>query len=237
MARKKKKIQETTIENYYDLRIDKIDELVDALKDDESDKQDEIVNYDMNTNMGVDDPKNVKFNGRQKQFDPYKTDFLGRVPKWLKAIFIKFWFAGAGCYFIMWGIGIRDEDAVLLMGIVLGLFTDIFVNPLFRFMETKPKEYNDYMMFPFPFRQFWTFFTNILYYIVVLFFVNLCYLGVNELVNLINATQSQYYLGVEPLMFGVFAVIVDMAFIGIKDGIVALVRRLKKKKKEGMANA
>ena len=31
---KKKKIQETTIENYYDLKIDKVDELVAALKDD-----------------------------------------------------------------------------------------------------------------------------------------------------------------------------------------------------------
>ena len=32
MAKKKKKIQETTIENYYDLKIDKVDELVAALK-------------------------------------------------------------------------------------------------------------------------------------------------------------------------------------------------------------
>lgn len=236
MSRKKKKSPETTIENYYDLRMDKIDELVAALKDEDAGGTTEV-NYEMNANMGVDDPKNVTRSGKQKKFDPYKTDFLGKIPKWIKALFIKFWFAGAVCYFIMWGIGLRDEDAVLLMGIVTGIIVDILVNPLFRYMETKPKEYNAYMMFPFPFKQFWTFFTNILYYIIVLIFVNLCYLGVNELANLVNSTHSLYYVGVEPLLFGVFTVIVDMAFIGIKDGIVALVRHLRKKKKEGVANA
>ena len=235
MAKKKKnKAPETTIEDFYDLRIDKVDELVAALKGEEFEDE---VNYEMNENMGVNDPKNVTRFGKQKKFDPYKTDFLGKVPAWIKAIFAKFWFAGAVCFFIMWGIGLHDEDAVLIMGIITGIIVDVLVNPLLRYMETKPKEYNAYMMFPFPFKQFWTFFTNILYYIIVLFFVNLCYLGVNELINLIKGTQALYYLGVEPLMFGAFTVIVDMVFIGIKDGIVALIRRLKKKKNEEIANA
>ena len=33
MSKKKKPIKETTIENYYDLKVDKVDELVAALKD------------------------------------------------------------------------------------------------------------------------------------------------------------------------------------------------------------
>ena len=35
MAKKNKKFKETTIENYYDLKIDKVDELVAALKGDD----------------------------------------------------------------------------------------------------------------------------------------------------------------------------------------------------------
>ena len=35
----------------------------------------------------------------------------------------------------------------------------------------------------------------------------------------------------EPLLFGVFAVAVDMIFIGVKDGIVYLVKKLKNKER------
>lgn len=229
MAKKdKNKVQESTIENYYDLKVDKVDELVAALKGDDTGDGSEV-NYGMNTNMGVNDAGNLTRSGKEKQFDPYKTDFLSRIPAWIKALFVKFWFAGAVCLFIMWGIGVQDEDAVLLMGIVMGLIVDILVNPLFRYMETDRREYNAYMMFPFPFRAIWTFFANIFYYILVLIVVNLSYFGINQLINLINSTQEVYYIGVEPLLFGVFAVIIDMAFIGIKDLIVFLVKKSKKK--------
>ena len=165
MAKKKKKFQETTIENFYDLKIDKVDELVAALKGETADNAEEI-SMNISDCTGVDDPKNVSRRGRQKQFDPYKTDFLARIPVWVKALFVKFWFAGAVCYFVMWGLNIRNSlDSLVLTGAVMGLIVDVLVNPLYRYLETDRKEYNAYMMFPFPFRQFWTFFTNILYYI------------------------------------------------------------------------
>lgn len=226
---KKKKEKESTIENYYDLKVDKMDELVAALKSGD-DFSDEEIDYGMNTNMGVYDPKNVKSSGKQKQFDPYKTDFLSKVPTWLKALFVKFWFAGMVCFFFMFGIGMQDIDAVLLIGIVLGLVVDILVNPLFRFMETDRHEYNVYIMFPFPFKAIWTFFANIFYYCIIAIGVNYCYFGVNEIMNAIKGTQELYYLGVEPVSFGLFTVAIDMIFIGIKDGVVALVRHTKKEK-------
>lgn len=231
MAKKKERIKETTIENYYDLKVDKVDELVAALKG-ESPVFEEEVNYAMNANMGVYDPKNVKRNGKDKEFDPYKTDFLGRVPTWIKALFIKFWFAGAVCYFMMMGIMYSDGlDAAFFTGIVLGIIVDVLVNPLFRYMETDRKEYNNYMMFPFPFKAFWTFFTNILYYLLVIFIVSLIYGGINS-----GVADNSIGLGVEPLLFGVICVAIDMIFIGIKDGVVALVRHLKNRKKEKVPN-
>lgn len=227
MSKKNKKIRETTIENYYDLRVDKVDELVAALKDEEFEMP-ATVSMGINDCTGVDDPKNVK-RGKQKQFDPYKTDFLGKIPTWLKALFIKWWFAGAVCYFVMWGIGIKDPlDLAVLCGAVLGLVTDVLVNPLYRYLETDKKEYNAYMMFPFPFKAFWTFFTNIIYYIIVLAGV----IGLKNLIDYItfSVTGSEAkILGVEPILFGVFALIVDMALIGIKDLIVYLAKRKKKK--------
>lgn len=216
---KKKKIQETTIQNYYDLKIDKVDELVAALKDEGSQASSEI-SMDIADCTGAETPDTLTRGGRRKQFDPYKTDFLGKIPVWLKAIFIKFWFAGTVCYFFMLGIqGMDKLDRAVLMGAVMGLVVDILVNPLMRYLETDRREYNAYMMFPFPFKAYWTFFTNMLYYLLV-------NLGVSTMYTLMNIVVD---IAVEPLLFGVLTVAVDMVFIGIKDLIVYIVKKSRKK--------
>lgn len=231
MAKKKKKFQETTIENYYDLKLDKIDELVAALKDDSPAETNSNLSYNIAEITGEE---NVK--GIHKEFDPYKVDKFSKIPVWVKALFIKFWFAGCVCYFVMFGLNLNELDKLVLLGAVLGLVVDVLVNPLFRYMESDRKEYNDYMMFPFPFKAFWTFFTNVIYYLVVIICVKFCYDGLNLLINLISGTSNEVKVGVEPLLFGVFAVIIDMIFIGIKDGIVLLIKKRKNAKKEGTLN-
>ncbi|MDE7453518.1 MAG: hypothetical protein K2N22_03830 [Clostridia bacterium] len=231
MAKKKKKFQETTIENYYDLKVDKIDELVAALKEESPAQSENNITYNVAEITGDKSGRNA-----QREFDPYKVDRFSKIPVWVKALFVKFWFAGCVCYFIMFGLQINELDKLALLGAVLGLVVDVLVNPLFRYMESDKKEYNAYMMFPFPFRAFWTFFTNVIYYILVIIVVKLCYDGLNELINLISGTQNELKVGVEPLLFGVFTVIIDMIFIGIKDGIVLLIRKRKNAKKEGTLN-
>lgn len=227
MAKKKKKFQETTIENYYDLKIDKIDELVAALKDETPAETGGNISYNVAEITGDDSGKN-----RQREFDPYKVDKFSKIPAWVKALFIKFWFAGCVCYFIKFGLRINQLDQLVLLGAVLGLVVDVLVNPLFRYMESDRKEYNAFMMFPFPFKAIWTFFTNIIYYIIVIVCVFYCYTGLNELINIISGTEHVTKVGVEPLLFGVFAVIIDMIFIGIKDGIVILIKKRKNAKRE-----
>ena len=225
MAKNKKKIKETSIENYYDLKVDKVDELVAALKDDNYEPEGEV-SMDIVDATGVDDPSAYTRTGKKKQFNPYKTDFLGRIPTWVKALFIKWWFAGMGCYFVIWGLDFNALDKLVLLGFVEGLIVEILVNPIFRYLESDRKEFNDYMMFPFPFKAFWTFFTNLIYYAVLTVGIGALYGFIHDLFNM--------GLGVEPLLFGVFFVIVDMIFIGIKDGIVHLIR--KTRKKESAAN-
>lgn len=225
---KKKKIQETTIENYYDLKVDKIDELVAALKDETPPEKSNDLSMFISDCTGLDEPSNYTRTGKKKEFDPYKVDFLGKIPTWIKAIFVKWWFAGMVCYFIMWGIGLASLDGIVVSGAVLGIVTELLVNPLFRFMERGNREYDPYMMFPFPFKAYWTFFTNILYYILVAALVNGIYYGVNEMINAINGVENAIPFGVEPLLFGTFCVAADMALIGVKDLIVYLVKRRKK---------
>lgn len=224
MSKKKKNTREDVLENYYDLKVDKVDELVAALKGEELD---DLPDVSMNISdcTGVDDPKNVKRNGEQKQFDPYKRDILSRIPVWVKALFIKWWFFGVVCYFMMMGLlseNIPDPlDKLVLTGIVTGLVVEIFVNPIFRYMEVEG-EYKPYVMFPFPLKAFWTFFTNILYYCIVIWITSWIYTFIN--------TQLHLFVAVEPLLFAVFALIVDMAFIGIKDLVVFLIKKSHNKK-------
>lgn len=226
--KKKKQIKETTIENYYDLKVEEVDDLVAVLKDSSR-------AADKNVTTNISEITGEEVNAKKekdKHFDPYRRDKLSALPTWVKAIFIKWWFAGCVCYFIMWGLGMyisNGENLMLLTGGVLGIVVDILVNPIFRYMESDAKEFNNYMLLPFPVKQIWTLFVNVLYYIGIMMLVSLTYTGINIIVK---AGNESLYVGVEPLLFGTICVIIDMAFIGIKDLIVYLVRKNKNKKVE-----
>ena len=212
---KKKKIKETTIEDFYDLKIDKVDELVAALKGDDTSGYGEV-------SMKISDCTGTDGKGTEKKFNPYRTDFLSKIPVFLKAFFVKWWFAGRVCFFVNMGLGTvisAAADLMLLDGIVLGLVADVLINPLMHFMETDRREYNAYMMFPFPFKAYWTFFTNVLYYVFVAVVVNFVYLFINEFM---------FSLHIEPMSWALIVLLVDMAFIGIKDLVVWLVKNRKK---------
>lgn len=221
MAKKDKKTADSNIQNYYDLKIDKVDELVAALKGEDMTKF-----GDVSTN--IQECTGEKNSGKQKQFNPYKTDLLSKIPTWLKALFIKWWFSGMVCYFIGMGLGLLITDTldlVIITGVVLGLVVEVLVNPIFKYLESDKREYNYYMMFPFPFSAYWTFFTNIIYYTIVA-----CGgAGVYYIIN-----EYMFKLVREPLLDGVFVLAIDMFFIGLKDLIVFLIKKFLIKEKNNV---
>ncbi len=228
MAKKKKKEKETTIEDFYDLKSDEMDELVAALKGDVDESKAEPLPTNIEEITG--EHVNAKPGSKKAEFDPYRKDKLSAVPTWIKAIFVKWWFAGLVCFLFIFGVRLDPLDAAFVCGFVLGIVTDVLVNPIFHYFESDRKEYDAYMMFPFPFKKYWTFLTNILYYLIVMAGVFGCYFGINALCNYYSGADIRTYLGVEPLLFGTFAVIIDMIFIGIKDLIVYLVKKAKRNK-------
>ncbi len=240
MAKKKKKNKETTIENYYDLKTKEMDELVAALKGDAPAEEQEPISYNIAECIGEDAAKQgeeTTYKKSAKEFNPYKLDRLSRLPTWLKAFFIKFWFAGCVCYLVCFGLGgviASTENLMLITGVVLGVVVDVLVNPALRYFQSHEKEYDNYMMFPFPFKKYWTFFTNIVYYMVVAITVAYMYRGLNVMIDAIKGTPGSalIHVGVEPLLYGVFCFIADMVFIGIKDLIVFIVKRAKRKKQK-----
>lgn len=214
MAKKRKdrvdEEQKKDTADYYKLHTDAVDRLVNASAE------------NVEPEVGAE--------GEQR--DPYKMGFLSRVPSWLKALFIKFWFNGAVCFFFYWGLGIyltHVWDLILVMGVAMGIITDIIVNNLFRFMQSDEREYDKWMLTPS--KKFWTFFVNILYAGAVMLAVVYTYEGINILVNAAQGKpDTNVALGVEPFLFGLLYLIYDLAVIWIKNLIVWIVRKAKSKK-------
>lgn len=191
---KKTPPKNTNEAEYYKINTKAIDRLVNAEK--------------------ITPPKDKKLKDPAKQ---YRSDFLDRIPAPVKALFLKFWFNGAVCYFIFWGLGLNTSstlDMIFVLAVALGIITDIFLNNIIRFIETIPGENEKWLMFPK--KRFWTFFANILYAFVVLF----CVIQTYEFIAI-------FY--VEPILFGLFYMGFDLLFVGMKNLLFKIIEDAKNK--------
>ena len=206
MSDNKKKNQSQNTENYYELKTDAVNRLVNA--------------DSLPRTKVTSDP------GREYR----SKGFLDKIPGWAKALFIKFWFSGAVCFFIYWGLGmyIWDTlDMMVVLGIVMGMVTDVLVNNAFHFFAVTKGSNDKWMMFPK--RKFWTFFANIIYGFIIVYLVASTYTALNALLNTVSGTDGTVYVGVEPILFGILYVAFDMLFIGIKNLTLKIISDAKKK--------
>ena len=194
-----KKNQPEKAENYYELKTDAVNRLINA--------------------NSVTQPSKVTVDpGREYR----SKGFLDKIPVWVKALFIKFWFNGAVCFFIFWGLGMLVPDILdmlVVFGVVLGLVTDIFVNNIFRFIANYPGQNDKWMLIPV--KKNWTIFVNVAYSVVALFCVFYLYNFINY--TIIEQLGGEAMFGVEPIAFGLIYLAVDMFFISIKNMAVSIV--------------
>ena len=225
MARKKRNENQTdsvkqTDSNYYELKTDAIDRLVNAEKKAAEKKAAE---------QAITGRKNIKKDPAKN----YRSGFLNKIPDWIKALFIKFWFNGAVCFFIFWGLGLYVThmlDMIFVMAVVLGMVTDILVNNAFRFLATVEGQNDKWMMFPK--KKFWTFFANIIYALIILIGVMWFYNVINVLFNNMKGTEGKMYIGVEPILFGLSYMAIDMCFIGLKNTMKKVISEAKEKARQ-----
>lgn len=166
------------------------------------------------------------YDKQSKNTDPgkkYRSSFFDKIPAPVKALFIKFWFYGAVCFFIYWGLNVIDSlDIFVIMSIILGLVNDILVNNILRFIEIIPNENAKWMMFPK--KKYWTLPANILYTFLVFYCVRAFYVIINLLGQSINL-----YVGVEPIFFGIIYTSFDLLFIGMKNLMKTIIQDAKDK--------
>ena len=150
------------------------------------------------------------------------------IPTAVKIMFVKFWFSGAICYFILWGLGMYIADFLKLMLAVaagMGIVTDLLVNHILRSMESQDREFDKWMMVTV--RKHWSIFINVLYAGVVLFFVYKTYDVINRAIT--GGDETAPILGVEPILFGIFYMGFDLLFISMKNMFIKIIHDAEKK--------
>ncbi len=145
------------------------------------------------------------------------------IPNWLKVIGIKAWFAGAVCFFFLWGLGtyISGLDMLVVTGLCMGVVTDLLVNNSIRFIEKNPGENDVFMMIP-P-RGVRSFVLNLIYSCVILACVYQFYQIINTILSVLGG-ENAHYLGVEPVLFGLLCMGFDMLFVGMKTLLRRIIR-------------
>ncbi len=184
-------------------------------------------NYSLNTEavekLASADKENVPEFSKE-ELNKYRTRGRIHLPNWLKMIAIKAWFAGAVCFFILWGLGnyIGGLDMLLVSAIALGMVTDLLTNNTLRFLEQNPGENDVWMMIP-P-KGVRSFVLNILYTCVIMVLVFLFYNVLNYAIIAATGVEDTIPIGVEPLLFGLLCMGFDMLLIGIKRLLVSIFR-------------
>ena len=154
----------------------------------------------------------------QEELKKYRSKGGIKLPQPVKVILLKAWFAGAVCYFILWGLGMYIYsliDMLFIMGIVLGMVTDLLTNNVIRFIEATPGENNKWLMFPNQ-KGMVSFFLNLVYALVLVACVYFLYSGINLMIVAIIGNADTVPLGVEPILYGVFYMGFDLLFVGCK---------------------
>ncbi len=159
----------------------------------------------------------------QEELNKYRSKKLA-IPEWLKMVFIKAWFAGAVCFFVLWGLGLylsATLDMLFVAGAALGMVTDLLTNNVLRFIEKNPGDSEKWLLVTK--KGVVGFGMNLLLaYVIVL-----CVYFTYALINYTLAATTQVYLGVEPVLFGLLCMGYELLLIGIKRMVRSIIHDAK----------
>lgn len=166
----------------------------------------------------------------QEELDRYRSRKGKGIPEIVKILFIKAWFAGAVCFFFLWGLGTyigNMIDMLFILGVALGLVTDLLVNNVLRFIEQTDGANDRYMMFPK--KSTLNLFLNVLYSFLIVGSVYSTYNLINSILITISGNPDTVPLGVEPILFGIFCLGFDMLFVTVKNVMKDILNQAKEK--------
>lgn len=177
--------KEESLKNYYKLNTDAVEALINAETSETEVPKEELDKY------------------RKKKF---------HIPQPILLYLIKGWFAGSVYYFIGFGLGIRNLlDQIVIMGIALGLVTDLLTNNVIRFFEETPGANSRWMLFGR--KSYASFLFNMLYGVATIAVVAWLYWLINRM---FDADPNTIHVGTEPILFGIFCALLDLLLVTLK---------------------
>lgn len=164
----------------------------------------------------------------KEELRKYRTHRGIELPELIKVLLLKAWFPGAVCYFILWGLGAyvsSNLDMLFIVGMVLGMVTDLLTNNILRFMEKTPGENNRWLLVTH--KGMVGFGLNLLCSLAIVLCVFFLYEYINRFAALLTGDADHVFLAVEPFFYGVFCMGFDMLLLGIKHLLAAIFRDAK----------
>ena len=169
----------------------------------------------------------------REELNKYRSHRGLRLSDNVKAILVKYWFNAAVCFFFYWGLAYYVPnvlDNLVIMGIGMGVVTDLLTNNALRHLAATEDGNDRWMMFPY--KGYASFPLNILYAFVVLAIVVMLYNVLNLiLIRLTGGEEGVAVLGVEPLLFGLLYLLVDLGMIRLRHLWLRIVSDARKRTK------
>ena len=152
----------------------------------------------------------------RQELRKYQSGPKVRLADWVKAILLKWWIAGTICYFFVWGLStfnLNQWDLLLILGVVLGLATNLLTNNIYRFIAKTEGAYDRWMMFP---KKGYIFYLlDILYGTLLVLCTMMSYNTINLVISG-GVRDAPVAMGVEPILFGLLITAWDLLFLGFK---------------------
>ena len=165
----------------------------------------------------------------EEELRKYRSGPKNRLRDGVKAALIKWWFAGAVCFFFFWGLGIMIpslENQMIVLGIGLGLVTDLLVNNIFRYYAKTPGANDRWIMVRH--KGVAGMAMNLLYAFILLGLVVITYDIINRIAVGITGTSDTVPVGVEPILFGFLTMGWDLLLLQARKWIRQIVDDAKK---------
>lgn len=160
----------------------------------------------------------------------YRSHSKFKLSMTVKALFIKFWFPAAICFFFMWGLPeLNIVDLLLVLALAGGTVTELLSNNVLRFIEVIPGENSKWMMYSSR-KHLLTMPLNVLHTGIIVWLVYCTYNLVNSVaVTKMSLPEGSVFMGVEPIGFGLIFMAYDLMLIGCKNLLKRIIDDAKSK--------
>lgn len=149
------------------------------------------------------------------------------------SLIIRWWAAGAVYFFIGWGTSLGQQQSVIdfafMLGLVIGLGNILVINPVFRMLfDSVPRRPPGSNTFSQRISDYLVELIKSVFLVVMVAFI---YVVINNiLISLLNLSPDAVPLPGEPILFGVFYVIVFVLFEKISTKIKQIILKMSDRK-------